>query len=212
MFYNPTIEKHGLAHNPINSCVVPRPIGWISTMSPDGVVNLAPYSFFNLVNGDPPMVMFSAQRRNDGEKKDSQRNAEDTGEFVFNLATAALTDQMNLTASIEEPRLDELATVGLTAAPSQLVRPPRVAESPIHFECRLQQVVTLKGTHPGHPHDVLFGDVLGIHIADEVLTNGDIDMAKLRPLARLGYNDYAVIEEIFTLKRLNRQELAARGF
>lgn len=211
MFYNPTNEKHGLAHNPINSCVVPRPIGWISTISPEGIVNLAPYSFFNLVEGNPPMVMFSAQRRDDGEKKDSQRNAEDTGEFVFNLATAALADQMNLSASIEEPRLDELAKVGLTAAPSRNVRPPRVAESPIHFECRLQQVVALKNTRPGHPHDILIGDVVGIHIADEVLTDGIIDMAKLRPLARLGYNDYAIIEEIFTLKRLNATELAARG-
>ena len=142
MFYDPRKSPHGLPHNPLNSLVLPRPIGWISTVSSEGVANLAPYSFFNLINGDPPMVMFSSQRRNDGEKKDTQRNAEETGDFVFNLCCWDLREQMNLTASIEEPRFDELAAVGLSPAPSVNVKSPRVAEAPVHLECVVQQVVT----------------------------------------------------------------------
>ena len=129
MFYEPMKKDHGLPHTPLNACVMPRPIGWISTVSRDGVVNLAPFSYFNLVSGDPPVVMFAASPKPENRRKDSQINAEATGEFVFNLATWDLRDQMNVTASIEEPNFDEMEAVGLTPAPSKLVRPPALTSS-----------------------------------------------------------------------------------
>ncbi len=209
MFYDALSPGHGLPHRPTNALVVPRPVGWISTISLDGVTNLAPYSFFNLVNGDPPQVMLSSERRAGGERKDTQRNIEETGEFVFNLCTWDLREAMNLSASIEAPSFDELKAAGLTPAPSRLVRPPRVAEAPIHLECRLQQVVALQHTRRGH--DILIGDVVGVHIDDAYITDGLVDTAKMRVLARLGYNDYAVIENVLSMPRLNATELAAMG-
>ena len=211
MFYDPRNKDHGLPHSPLNACVMPRPIGWISTVSRGGVVNLAPFSYFNLVSGDPPVVMFSASPRPDNGRKDSQVNAEATGEFVFNLATWDLREQMNITASIEEPAFDEMVAVGLTPAPSRLVRPPRVAESPVHFECRYLQTVDMPASASGHYSSLVIGEVIGVHIDDAVVVDGMVDVARMRPLGRLGYNDYVVVNEVFTMPRLNREQLEARG-
>src|SRR6478735_11632674 len=126
MYYDPRRNDHGLSHNPITALVAPRPIGWISTVSRSGVVNLAPYSFFNLVSGTPPFVMFSSKPR-----KDSQRNAEETGEFVCSLATYDLREAMSKTSAAVGPEVDEMRLAGLTPAPSRLVAPPRVKESPV---------------------------------------------------------------------------------
>lgn len=206
MFYEPRTGDHGLPKNPFNSLVIPRPIGWITSLSADGTVNLAPYSFFNAVAYRPPTVMFSAGRGavDDDRLKDSQRNIEETGEFVHNVTTWDTREAMNATSASLPKEVDELAEAGLTPLPSRLVRPPRVKEAPIHFECKLIQVVALPFEQPEDAYTVLFGEVIGIHIDDDLIgADGLIDVAKLCPIARLGYQDYAkvVADTIFTLER-----------
>ena len=212
MFYDPIEKDHGLPHNPLNAFVMPRPIGWISTMSRDGIVNLAPFSYFNLVSGDPPVVMFAASPKPGNGRKDSQVNAEQTGEFVFNLATWDLREQMNITASIEETDFDEMRAAGLTPAPSRLVKPPRVAESPVHLECRYLQTIDMPPSRAGHYASIVLGQVIGIDVDDSVIVDGLVDIAKMRPLGRLGYNDYVVVDEVFSMPRLTRVQLEAQGF
>lgn len=207
MFYEPEKSDHGLPKNPFNSLVIPRPIGWITSVDPQGNINLAPYSFFNAVAYRPPTVMFSSSRGKnspDDDHKDSQRNIEVTGEFVCNLTTWDTRDAMNATSATVAMDVDEMALAGLTPEPSKLVRPPRVAEAPVHLECRHLKTVTLPGTTPHDVYNVIFGQVVGIHIRDEFITaDGLIDVGKLRPIARLGYQDYAVVnpDTIFTMER-----------
>lgn len=195
MFYDAVKNSHGLAHDPFKALVTPRPIGWISTLSPEGIVNLAPYSFFNAVAINPPYVMFSS-----GGRKDSQRNAEETGEFVCSLATFDLKDQMQKTAASVDPHIDEMKLAGLTPAPSKMVKPPRVAESPVAFECSYFKTVALPG-HGGETgeYSIVIGQVLGIYIEDNVIDNGMIDITRIRPIARLGYKDYTVVDSVFSL-------------
>ncbi len=202
MFYE--IEKgHGLPHNPFQSCIVPRPIGWISTLSADGVPNLAPFSFFNGALSDPPMVVFACSVPAEGGRraKDTLLNIEETGEFVTNMATHALREEMNLTSAYVAPEVDEFDLAGLATLPSRLVKPPRVAASPIHMECRHFQTVELPGSPAGGRAALVIGTVLGIHIADEVLKDGLIDVGKIRPIGRLGYTDYTVVDTIFPMAR-----------
>ena len=203
MYYETDKNDHGLRYNPLKACVVPRPIGWLTTMSAAGVVNLAPFSFFNVLSYDPPFVMFSAgSHEEDGGKKDSVINVEATGEFVYNMATWAQRDQMNQTALIVEHGLDEMAATGLDPLPSRLVRPPRVKGSPVHFECRLHQIVTLPGHKPSSEHHVVIGRVVAVHIDDAALTvDGRVDVLKIRPIARLGYKDYTSVESVFQMEK-----------
>jgi flavin reductase (DIM6/NTAB) family NADH-FMN oxidoreductase RutF len=203
MYYETDKNNHGLRYNPLKACVVPRPIGWITTISSAGAVNLAPFSFFNLLSYDPPFVLFSAgTHEDDGGKKDSVVNIEQTGEFVYNMATWAQRDQMNRTAQLTGRGIDELAATGLEPLPSRLVRPPRVKGSPVHFECRLHQIVKLPGRKPSSEHHVTIGRVLAVHIDDAALTaDGRIDLLKIRPIARLGYQDYTAIESIFQMEK-----------
>lgn len=197
MFYDAVANTHGLAHDPFKALVAPRPIGWISTLSRDGIVNLAPYSFFNAVSDDPHYLMFAS-----GGRKDSQRNAEETGEFVCCVATYALREQMNLTSMTVGAEVDELAMAGLTPAPSRLVRPPRVAQSPVAFECRYHQTVVLPGKD-GQPgmYAMVIGQVIGIYIDDQVIVDGAVDVTRIQPIARLGYKDYAVVDKVFQMGR-----------
>jgi flavin reductase (DIM6/NTAB) family NADH-FMN oxidoreductase RutF len=203
MYYETAKNDHGLRYNPLKACVAPRPIGWITTISATGVVNLAPFSFFNLLSYDPPFVMFSAgTHEQDGGRKDSVANAEATGEFVYNMATWDQRYQMNQTASIVGHGVDEMAAAGLEPLPSRLVRPPRVKGSPVHFECRLHQVVTLPGNKPRSEHHLVIGQVVAVHIDDAALTaGGHIDILKLRPIARLGYMDYTSVDSIFQMEK-----------
>lgn len=196
MFYDARENKHGLKHDPYKALVSPRPIGWISTVGSDGVVNLAPYSFFNALSDSPHYVYFSSAGR-----KDSQRNAEDTGEFVCSLATWDLKDQMNVTSAGVAPDVDEFVLAGLTPAPSKLVAPPRVAESPVAFECKYYQSLELPRDTGRNDYTVVIGRVIGIHINDDVIVEGMVDMGKLRPIARLGYKDYTVVDTVFSLDR-----------
>lgn len=203
MYYETDRNDHGLRFNPLKACVVPRPIGWITTMSADGLVNLAPFSFFNLLSHDPPFVLFSSgTHEEDGGRKDTVVNVEATGEFVFNMATWAQKDQMNLTAQVTDRRVDELAAAGLEALASRLVRPPRVKGAPVHFECRLHQVIPLPGRRPSSEHQVVIGRVVAVHIDDAVLTaDGRVDVLRIRPIARLGYKDYTAVDAIFQMEK-----------
>jgi flavin reductase (DIM6/NTAB) family NADH-FMN oxidoreductase RutF len=196
MFYEPR-SGHGLPHDPFKAIVTPRPIGWISTVDEQGRCNLAPYSFFNGISADPPMVAFSSEGL-----KDTVRNIKATGEFVYNLATAALADQINRSSAPVGPEVDEFRLVGLTPAPSRIVRPPRVAGSPAHMECKLHQLVDLPpDPRNGKRNTMVIGLVVGIHIDDSFVVNGRFDTVRARPIARLGYNDYAVVTEAFEMKR-----------
>ena len=192
---------HGLPHDPFKSCVVPRPIGWISTIGADGAVNLAPYSFFNAVTTEPPMVMFSSNGKQAHGTKDSVANAEATGEFVCNMATWDLRDPMSQTSRPVPPEVDEFELAGLETQPSELVKPPRVKASPIHLECVYHQTLELPCDIEGGRNAICLGRVVGVHIRDEFLTDGKVDIARIKPLARLGYQDYTVAEKVLTLSR-----------
>ncbi len=208
MFYEADANDHGLPYNPIKACVVPRPIGWISTVSEAGAVNLAPFSFFNLLSYDPAYVTFSAGgHTDDGGVKDSVVNAEATGEFVYNMATWAHRLQMNETALITARGTDEMASAGLDGLASRMVRPPRVKGSPIHFECVHHQTVVLPGRSPEKSHHLVIGRVVGIHIDDAALTaDGLIDVLKIRPIARLGYMDYTSVDSVFSMPKLTLED------
>lgn len=201
MFYEPK-DGHGLPRNPFNACVVPRPIAWISTLSEDGVANLAPFSHSNLVSITPPMVMFSCSgRHKDGDIKDSALNAELTGEFVYNMATWDNREAMNLSSGHVERSSDEFEIAGLTKVPSVLIKPSRVAEAPINLECRTWKVIELPSAGDGSRTRMVIGEVVGVHIADHALTDGYVDTARLKPVSRLGYMDYAVVDKSFTIAR-----------
>ena len=197
MYFDPRTEPHGLAHSPYTALVVPRPIGWISTLSAAGVVNLAPYSFFNLISSAPPFVMFSS-----ADRKDSQRNAEETGEFVANLASYELKDAMNASSAPFAPGTSEPARIGLEMAPSRQVKPPRVARTPVALECRYFKTVELfSADGKRNRSSVVIGEVVGIYIDDGVIVDGMVDITRMRPVARLGYLDYCVVDEFFTMPR-----------
>jgi flavin reductase (DIM6/NTAB) family NADH-FMN oxidoreductase RutF len=200
MHYEPGVTPHGLPFNPFKSCVIPRPIGWISTRSSDGRDNLAPYSQFQMVNYDPAMVMFSGNQNLRGARKDTVVNIERTGEFVWNMATWALREAVNRTSEELAPGEDEFAHAGLGKAPSRLVKPARVAASPIQFECRHFQTLRLPGNGAVGSVDVVFGHVVCVHIDDQYLRDGRIDVEAIRPLARVGYHDYTSVEKVFTMK------------
>lgn len=198
LFYRPE-EGHGLPHNPFNALIVPRPIGWISTRDAKGQDNLAPYSFFNGVAYTPPQVMFSTtgtKPDRDGTK-DSASIIQDTGVFCVNVVSYALTDAMNCTSEGFAAGIDEFEKAGLKKAECETIDCPRVAETPAAMECKLTKVVKL----PGAANTVVFGEVTGIYIADDCLTDGKLDITKYKPLSRLGYRDYAVIDQAFTLRR-----------
>ncbi|QGX97505.1 flavin reductase family protein [Roseovarius faecimaris] len=198
MFYRPE-DGHGLPHNPFNAIVTPRPIGWISTRGANGHDNLAPYSFFNAVAYVPPQVMFAStgsKPDRDGTK-DSVAQIRETGVFCVNIVSEALKDAMNRTSGPWEAGLDEFADAELEKAPCETIDCARVAEAPAALECKLTQIVTL----PGAANVVVFGEVTGVHMRDEYIVGGKFDVLRVRPLTRLGYMDYSVIRESFSMKR-----------
>ena len=198
MFYEPK-SGHGLPHNPFNAIVTPRPIGWISTRSADGQDNLAPYSFFNAVAYTPPQVMFAstgAKPDRDGTK-DSVANIRETGEFVVNVVSFALRDAMNTTSGPWDKTQDEFALAELEKAESQIVNCPRVAAAPAALECKLTQIVDLAGDY----NTMIIGEVVGVHMDDSCLKDGIFDVTTYNPVARLGYQDYSTVRDLFSLKR-----------
>ena len=201
MFYK-TDEPHGLPHDPFKACVAPRPIAWITSKHPDGTVNLAPFSFFNALCSDPPMVVigFNGYHQHGGEK-DSLFNIKATRGFVVNMVPHELKDAMNLTSGPHPHDVDELELAGLSTAPAELVEAPRVREAPIHLECEFFQEIELPCTLENSINRTIIGRVLGVHIRDEVLQDGLVDLARIRPLARLGYQEYSAVESIFKMPR-----------
>jgi flavin reductase (DIM6/NTAB) family NADH-FMN oxidoreductase RutF len=207
MFFNPLevgMKPAPFKHTVYNALVVPRPIGWISTLGVDGVINLAPFSFFNSLSPDPPCVMYCPNSFKPGtrEQKDSFVNVEATGEFVFSMCTYAQREQMIITAAHSPASVDEMARAGIEAAPSINVKPPRVKASPIAMECKVLQIVDLPRPADGSRANVVIGQVVGIHVADEAISDGIIDVKKINPLARLGYLDYATLDldNMFSLR------------
>lgn len=200
MFYDARTNDHGLPHDPFKAIVAPRPIGWITSMSAAGEINLAPYSFFNGVSSRPAMVMFSSERQ-----KDSLTFIRETKEFVCNLATWDLRDAMNKTSAPMARGVNEMAEAGLEPAPSRLVGPPRVAASPCALECVLLQIVPMADID-GRAIDthVVFGQVIGVHIDDRFIRDGLLDTAAMKPIARNGYHNYAVVESEFRMVRPTR--------
>jgi len=200
MYYEPGRTPHGLKHDPFKSCVVPRPIGWIATIDAAGTHNLAPFSQFQNVTFDPPIVMFSANQNSTGGRKDTVRNAERTGEFVWNMATWDLRDAVNASAQELPPEVDEFDLAGLEKAPSRLVKPMRVARSPIQFECVYLNSLRFPGNGPMGSADVVFGRVVAVHIADEFIdAEGRVDVLKIRPIARMGYFEYTTVDSKFSM-------------
>jgi len=201
VFYK-TDQHHGLPHDPFKSCVVPRPIAWVSSIHPNGTVNLAPFSFFNALASDPPMVMISFTGYHEhGGEKDSLFNIKNSGEFVVNMVPLSLKEAMNISTAPVAHGVDELALAGLETEDSVLIKPPRVKEAPIHMECEFFQEIKLPCTLEDSINTTIIGKVLGIHIKEEVLTEGMIDLAKIKPLARLGYNQYTAVDDVFTMTR-----------
>jgi len=196
MFYEPRLG-HGLPHDPFKAIIAPRPIGWISSLDPQGRPNLAPYSFFNAVHSNPPMLAFTSE-----SMKHSAANAIETGEFVFNLCTRPLFDAMNISSGALAEGESEFAASGLETAPCRMVKAPRVAAAPAALECKV--------VHSMQLHDVdgatlagwiIIGQVVGVHIDPAYLRDGRFDTAAAQPLARCGYRDYAVVTEMFEALR-----------
>ena len=198
-FYEPK-NGHGLKHDPFNAIVAPRPIGWISSRDKGGNVNLAPYSFFNAFCYVPPIIGFSS-----AAWKDSVRNVQETGEFVWNLATMDLAQQMNATSAHVAHDVDEFRIAGLTAAPCKLVNVPRVAESPVSFECRMSQIIRLRGADGQEAQAWLtLGEVVAVHIDKAMIRDGVYQTGLARPIVRAGRRgDYFEIksENMFEMPR-----------
>ncbi len=200
MFYEPGKTSHGLGQDPFKSCVVPRPIGWISTKSPNGADNLAPYSQFQNLTFDPPYVMVAINQKTDGTRKNTTANIETTGEFVYNMVPYALKDAMNRSAAQVPLGTDKFALAGVTPAPARLVKASLVAESPVQFECVYHSTLRLPCATPFGTTDILIGRVVAVHIKDEFIRpDGRLDIAAIRPLARMGYADYTAVEDTFEL-------------
>ncbi|MGY6412070.1 MAG: flavin reductase family protein [Alkalilacustris sp.] len=198
MFYRPD-DGHGLPHNPFNAVVAPRPIGWISTRGADGSDNLAPYSFFNAVAYVPPQVMFaSTSAKPDREgTKDSVANIRDTGVFCVNVVGEAARDAMNRSSGPWPREVDEFALAEVARAECETIPCARVADAPASLECRLTEIVRLRG----EANFLVLGEVVGVHLRDDCLVEGRFDVTRFRPLARLGYMDYTTVESVFELRR-----------
>ena len=207
MHYDAIENNHGLAHDPFKALIAPRPIGWIGSISKEGIYNLAPYSFFNAISDRPHYVMFSSKNI-----KDSVCNVQETGEFTCSLSTWDTRDGMNVSSAPVPADVDEFPISNLTAAASKFVKPPRVKESPAAIECRYWKTIELPDVAPGSDqgHFLVIGQVVGIYIDEAYISDGIVDTGAMRPLARLGYMDYAVVTPE-TMLTINRPEMTETG-
>jgi flavin reductase (DIM6/NTAB) family NADH-FMN oxidoreductase RutF len=194
MFYETAKHNHGMANDPFKAIVVPRPIGWISTVSASGADNLAPYSFFNAFSENPYYVAFGS-----GGYKHTLSNISETGEFAVNLATYSLREEMIATSTSEES--DEFALAGLVKAPCQLIKPSRVSASPATLECKHFKTVELPNDNGSVRDWMVIGRVIGIHIADQFIENGRVNSAAMQPIMRLGYAEYATVDSTWKMRR-----------
>ncbi len=196
MFYETDGNQHNLAHDPFKAIISPRPIGWISTLSNDGVANLAPYSFFNAIGERPKMVVFGSVGI-----KDNAKNIQDTGEFICNFASDNLKEQMNLSAADCPPDVDEFEYASLSKAPGKLVKCPRVAGAYAALECKLVDVINPLDIDGNRSENhMIIGQVVGIHIVEEAIRDGRFDVTIAKPVSRLGYMDFATVDEIYAMQ------------
>lgn len=207
MFYENSKRDHGLPHDPLKAIVAPRPIGWISSLSPQGVPNLAPYSYFNLVSAQPDLLMFSSD-----SEKDSLSNIRATGEFVANHVGHHLAEAMNRTSVPAPNEVDEFEYAGLEPAPCRIVKPPRVAAALAALECRLVEIRPLKDADGNAARaTMVIGEIVGVHIDEKALRDGRFDVAYARPVTRLGYRDYSHLGELFEMTRPDWGNVAGEG-
>ena len=205
MFYTTDTRKHGLKFDPFKALVVPRPIGWVSTLNENGQPNLAPFSFFNAIGDSPPMLMFSV-----ANGKDTVNNIIATKECTCSLASNALVDEMNMSSAAVTSEINEFELGKIETANSQLVKPARVAKSPAAFECTLWKTIELPLVEGRSGYTMIIVNVAGVYIDDNYVKDGLVDVAAMQPLARLGYMDYAVINES-NMFSLNRPEVDDSG-
>ena len=198
MFYRPQ-EGHGLPHNPFNALITPRPIGWISTRDRQGRDNLSPYSFFNGAAYSPPQVMFSSTgfKEDVGDTKDNVANIRDTGVFCVNICALDQKDAMNLSSATLPRGVDEFTHAGIAKVECSEIACARIADAPASMECRMSQVIAIEGSH----NFIVIGEVVGIHMRDDCLVDGMFDPTKYTPLARMGYQDYTAVKEVFKMIR-----------
>ena len=212
MNFDPRNDKCPLPYSPFKSCTVPRPIGWLSTISSKGVVNLAPYSQWQNLTFDPPMVMFAANQLSSGERKHTVVNAEETGWFVWNMATYDLREAVNMSAMELPADINEFENAGVTPTSSVDAPCPRVKESPAHFECRYMSTHRLRGNSSRGWVEVVYGEVVRIHVNDDVVApDGKMDIPRIKPLARLGYYDYTAVTDVFEMRIPGASGAAAAG-
>jgi flavin reductase (DIM6/NTAB) family NADH-FMN oxidoreductase RutF len=206
MFFRTTdgLRPAPLTHNPLNALVMPRPIGWISSISGTGVTNLAPYSYFNLVCSDPPFVMFAPNAAQPGTAKDTYRNVCEIPEFVANVVGEHDGAVMNQTSAPLPHGESEFEAYGVTSVPSAIVRPPRVASARAALECLVYRTVDLPPAPDGRASHVVIGEVVGVYIADDLIVDGRVDEQRLHPLARLGYMNYGTLGQVFEMLRPTR--------
>ncbi len=208
MFYETKKNNHGLKYNPFKSCIVPRPIAWITSVDSKKVINCAPYSFFNGVASDPPMIMFA----NNGKKiannvsspKDTFSNITKNKDFVVNMVTYESKKLMNETSIDIDSGLSEIDYTGLEVVDSILINCPRIKISPIQMECRLLKTIELPCNNKDEYNGIIIGNVLGIHIDDNFIKEDKIDLKSIKLLSRLGYYDYSIVDKIFEMKRPKR--------
>lgn len=198
MFYRPE-DGHGLPHNPFNAIISPRPIAWVSSRSAEGNDNIAPYSFFNAVAYVPPQLMFSSQGVKAGLEvpKDTLSNIRETGVFCVNIVEFAMRDAMNYSSESFDAGVDEFEAAKIVKAECETINCPRAADAPASLECKLTEIMPLVGGR----NFVVFGEVTGVHMRDDCVVEGRFDVTTFQPLARLGYQDYAVVKEVFSLTR-----------
>ncbi|KAB8312653.1 flavin reductase family protein [Erwinia endophytica] len=200
MKYDPSKEKCPLPHSIFRACVTPRPIAWISTTDENGIDNLAPFSQCQIVTIDPPMVMFCANHYPDDTRKDSARNAESTGWFVWNMATEDLKEAVNKSAMIVPSHVDEFELANVAKIKADLSQIPMVADSPCQLECKYISTQTIKGNSNLGTVDLILGEVIRIHVKDEYIKDGMMDVSKAQVLARMGYIDYSTISNSFSMQ------------
>lgn len=195
------------AYKLLISALIPRPIALVSTISPDGVVNVAPFSFFGGISSKPPIIYISIDRKRDGDKKDTLKNIEYTGDFVVNMVSEEIAEKMNICAVDFPYGMSEAEIAGLTPVQSESVKSPRILESPINFECKVLKIIEIGDA----PNTVVFGEILLFNIRDEIIENGVVNPEKLRIVGRLGGNLYTIVDNIFEMKRMSYEEFKIKS-
>ncbi len=202
MKFDPQELSKSQAYKLLISALIPRPIALVSTVNPDGVVNVAPFSFFGGISSKPPIIYISIDRKKDGDKKDTLKNIEYSGDFVVNMVDESIAEKMNICAVDFPYGVSEAEFAKLTPIKSEIVKSPRILESKINFECKVLKIIEIGNS----PNFVVFGEIVLFHINDEILENGVVNPRKLKVVGRLGGDLYTLVDNVFEMKRMNYEE------